>query len=69
VLLIDVEETCDRCGGLDAHASGMVVSRSLARAARLNVTLGNPRPMEENDNLMILHTVILLVVEISVGLA
>lgn len=64
MLFVDVKEACDCCGGLDAHASCMVVSTSLARAARLDVALRNPGPVEENDDLVVLHTVVLLAIEI-----
>lgn len=55
VLLVDVEEACDGCCGFNAHASCMLVPGSLTRAARLDVVLGDPWSMEEDNYLVVLH--------------
>lgn len=55
MLLVDMEQARDGGCGLNAHAACVVVAGSLARAPRLDVALGDPWPMEENDNLVILH--------------
>lgn len=55
VLLVDVEEACDGCCGFDAHASCVLVPGSLTRAAGLDVILGDPWSMEEDDYLVVLH--------------
>lgn len=60
MFLIDMEQSGDRGGRFDAHASRMVIAGPLARATRLDIALGDPRPMEKNYNLVVLHAGIIV---------
>lgn len=55
MLFVDTEQSCNCGGRFDAHPSCMVITGSLARTPGLNIALGDPWSVEENDDLMVLH--------------
>lgn len=61
VFLVGMEETGDSGCRFHTHAPCMVISRALARTARLDVALGDPGPVEEDNDLVVLHAASLLV--------
>lgn len=60
-----LEEFCDGCGGFDTHSSRVQVAGSLSGVAGLDVVLGDPGSVEEDDDLMILHTALVSTVSLS----
>ena len=56
-----MEEACDSCGRFDAHPACVVVAWALSGSLGLDITLGKPGTVEEDDDLVVLHADELLV--------
>jgi hypothetical protein len=55
VFFVEVEEACDCCSGFNAHPACVVIAGALSGGLGLNIALGEPRAMEEDDDLVVLH--------------